>query len=163
MKMVDMFCEKDVCEKFATPSGSPIKEVFIGKYEDDGKIHLTKTGEVNVYQEIQSYEMESDINVLLQRAQNGDLSVFRSVVYGDTTTMPETPAEALNFVIQAERDFNRLPQEIKDKFKNNWRAFLATAGSDEWLEKMGFDLHEKDQKDDSGADPKEVIENVEKQ
>lgn len=83
-----------------------------------------------------------------------------SAVFGDFTEMPETFADALNIVIEAEREFNALPTDIKRRFNNDFHQYVATAGSREWMEKFG--MIEK-----TGEDPQPTkesdIENEQKQ
>lgn len=47
-------------------------------------------------------------------------------------------AEALNMVLDAEREFNQMPVEIKAKFDHDYKKYIATAGTHEWLDKLGF-------------------------
>lgn len=57
-------------------------------------------------------------------------------LFGDFTQMPTTYAEALQLVIDGRREFNALPLDVKNSFNNDFRQFLATAGTPEWAEKL---------------------------
>lgn len=158
MQIIDTFCCPEKAKLLATPSGSRYHEQYVGKLDKEtGDIRLVSVGKIDVYAEIQSHEQEADINVLINRAMNGDLSAFKSAVFGDFTDMPESYADALNVVIESEREFNHLPQEIKDKFDNDWHKYLVTAGSPEWYEKFGIVA------DPQKTEKKEVSENESEQ
>lgn len=105
--------------------------------KETGAITLISVGKTDIFEQIQSCKDETDLNILIQRAENGDLSAFRSAVFGDFTEMPETYADALNVVIEAEREFDGLPVDIKTKFHNDFHEYIVTAGQPEWLEKFG--------------------------
>lgn len=65
-------------EDFATCSGSRYREDFVGKLDKEtGVINLVSIGKTDVYEYIQSFKDETDINTLIQRAQNGDVSAFQ--------------------------------------------------------------------------------------
>lgn len=139
MNIVYTFCPPNKAEFLATPSGERYHEQFVGKLDKEtGDIKLVSVGKVDVYAEIQSHQGEADINNLIARAEAGDLSAFSSAVFGDFTEMPGSYAEALNVVIEAEREFNHLPQEIKDKFDNDWHKYISIAGTEQWYEKFGI-------------------------
>lgn len=125
-------------EHFPTCCGDRYREDFVGKLDKDtGEITLVSVGKTDMFEYIQSFAEETDINTLIQRAENGDLSAFSSAVFGDFTDMPETYADALNVVIEAEREFNQLPPDIKKRFQNDFHQYIVTAGTREWFEKFG--------------------------
>lgn len=144
MNIVYTFCSPKKAEFLATPSGERYHEQFVGKLDKEtGDIKLVSVGKVDVYAEIQSHQGEADINNLIARAEVGDLSAFSSAVFGDFTELPGSYAEALNVVIEAEREFNHLPQEIKDRFDNDWHKYITLAGTEAWHEKFGIVKNEK--------------------
>lgn len=157
MNIIETMVCPEKAELYATPNGNRYMEKFIGKLDmKTGNIVLMSAGKVDLYEQIQSYAEETDLALLVERAVNGDLSVFKSAVFGDFTDMPQSYGEALNCVIEAEREFNSLPQEIKDKFNNDWHKYLVSAGTNEWYEKFGAVKNDvADQKEDV-ADQKEV-------
>lgn len=126
-------------QDFPTCCGSRYREDFVGKLDKEtGVISLISVGKTDLFEYIQSFKDETDLNTLIQRAENGDLSAFSSAVFGDFTQMPETYADALNVVIEAEREFNGLPADIKEKFNGDFHQYIATAGSPDWLAKFGI-------------------------
>lgn len=125
-------------EEYVTPCGDRFREDFVGKLDKEtGEISLVSVGKTDLFEYIQSFREETDITSLIQRAENGDLSAFSSAVFGDFTDMPETYADALNFVLEAQREFNALPTEIKKRFQNDFHQYICTAGSRDWFEKFG--------------------------
>lgn len=161
MNFVDIRAYND-SKDFPTCCGLSYREDFVGKLDKDtGAVVLVSVGKTDVFEQIQSYKDETDLNTLIKRAENGDLSAFSSAVFGDFTQMPETYADALNVVIEAEREFNGLPAEVRTKFHNDFHEYIVTAGQPEWLEKFGVkndivpDLEQPEKK--------EVNENEQKQ
>ena len=158
MNFVDIRAYND-SQDFPTCCGSRYREDFVGKLDKDtGEISLVSVGKTDLFEYIQSFKDECDINTLIQRAEAGDLSAFSSAVFGDFTQMPETYADALNVVIEAEREFNNLPAEIKEKFQNDFHQYIVSAGQPEWFEKFGIKSSE-----DVLVKKEEVIENEQKQ
>lgn len=137
---------------FVSESGDRFHEDFVGKLDKDGNVRLVSVGKTDVYEEIQSHALEADINVLLKRAFAGDTSVFTSAVFGDFSDRPTEFYEMLNMVRDAEREFNSLPIELKDKFENSFEKYIASAGSKEWFSKLaGKDFKEFDEKDSAAS------------
>lgn len=160
MNFVDIRAYHDL-QDFSTCCGSRYREDFVGKLDkDNGSIVLVSVGKTDVFEQIQSYKDETDLNTLIQRAENGDLSAFTSAVFGDFTEMPETYADALNVVIEAEREFNGLPAEVRTRFHNDFHEYIVTAGQPEWLEKFGV---KNDAAPEREQPEKEVNENEQKQ
>lgn len=127
-------------KRFFADPGSRVKVTYTGKIDDRGKLTLVETGKLDTYAEIQSYKDSVDINVILKRFSQGDANALNKVqgIYGDFTEMPKTYADMLNLVIGGSEKFEALPLEVKQKFNNNFYEFAASAGSGEWLEKLGY-------------------------
>lgn len=127
-------------KKIKSNIGSPTYELFHGVIGEDGELELVSDGKTSLYAEIQSHKDSVDINLIIQRYKNGDVTALnqRTPQYFDSTNMPKTMAEALNMVLDAEREFNEMPVEIKSKFDHDYKKYIATAGTHEWLDKLGF-------------------------
>ena len=76
----------------------------------------------------------------MDRFERGDMAALSKVqaVYADLSEMPRTYSEMLNQVIAGEKMFNDLPISIKEKFGQNFNAWMSTLGTDEWLSNMGY-------------------------
>lgn len=117
-----------------TPSvpGSGMKDTYKMHVDEDGKRELRKSGEYNLYAEIQSYKDSVSIDYILSRFMNGDESALSRAqgIYGDFTEMPRTLAELQQRVIDAENLFNTLPLDIKEKYNFSASEFFAQLDSD---------------------------------
>lgn len=117
-----------------TPSvpGSGMKDTFKMHVDKDGKRELRKSGEYNLYAEIQSYKDSVSIDYILARFMNGDETALSRAqgIYGDFTEMPRTLAELQQRVIDAENLFNTLPLNIKEKYNFSASEFFAQLDSD---------------------------------
>lgn len=123
-------------------SGSPVKVLYGGKYDANGRVVLEKKGEENLYDYIQSFRDSVDLNVILARFSNGDVEALNKAqgFYADVTDFPKNLADALNRINQAEEMFKALPLETRQKFDCSFEQFLAQAGTDDWLSKMGIEV-----------------------
>lgn len=123
-------------ELFTNP-GSPIHQLYAPKVDNDGNITLVEAGVENTDDYINSFAEETDINILISRMQNGDMSMLNSPgVYGDFTKMPKTYAEVLQLQIDSKRLYDSLPADIKQKFDHDSNKFFAQAGTEDWYKKI---------------------------
>ena len=136
--------------------GSPVKVLYRGKYDANGRVVLEKSGEENLYDYIQSFRDSVDLNVILARFANGEVDALSKAqgFYADVTDFPKNMAEALNRINQAEEMFKALPLETRQKFDCSFEQFLAQSGTEDWFSKMGFDVP-----DSSVSEP--VVDKVE--
>lgn len=128
-------------DRIAANPGSPVKFLYGGKYDANGRVVLEKKGEENLYDYIQSFRDSVDLNVILARFSNGDVEALNKAqgFYADVTDFPKNMADALNRINQAEEMFKALPLETRQKFDCSFEQFLAQSGTQDWLSKMGFD------------------------
>lgn len=135
--------------------GNIMEPEYKERYDDKGNPYLEKVGEVNTYEKIQSYKEECDVMSILSRYAAGDTSALATPGwYIDTSKLPKTYTEYLNMMKDKEAEFNQLPLEIRQKFGMSFQNWAATAGEEEWLDKMGYIQHEQ---------PKEVTTDEPKQ
>ena len=80
----------DARERVETCPGSPVKQLYSGRYNERGQVELTPDGTDNIYEFIQSFAESTDIHTILRRYQNGEADVLSKVqgVYADITEMP---------------------------------------------------------------------------
>lgn len=125
--------------KFVSCAGSDIHVIYEGKLLPTGEIKLVPIGKESVSEKINSYKPYTDINYIISRLNAGDTSVVRDgAMYGDFTKQPKTLADALQIIINAEKTFNELPLDIRNKFDNSYLAWLQSSGSEEWFNKMNI-------------------------
>lgn len=126
--------------EFVTSAGNKEHILYSPKVLDSGMIKLVESGKENIQDKINSFRDTCDMSFILQRLAMGDSSVLNKKIpnYGDFTQMPKSYAEALQLVINAEKDFYDLPLDTRNKFDNDYKQWFAQAGSTEWLDKMGI-------------------------
>lgn len=112
--------------------GSGMKDIYKMHVDDDGKRELKKSGEYNLYADIQSYKDSCSIDYILTRFVNGDETALSRVqgIYGDFTDMPRTMSELQQRVIDAEHLFNSLPLDIRAQYNHSASEFFAQLDSD---------------------------------
>lgn len=108
--------------------GSAYRTTYSSRVDADGEVILEESGSEDLYSYIQSHRDSCDINVLLSRYNNGDVSVLNQRVgsYGDFTQFPKTFADTLNFMIKGEEYFDSLDLDLKRKFDFSFEKFVAT-------------------------------------
>lgn len=122
---------------FANPG-----ERFVKTYQpnmgSDGVLDLIEAEPFDLYESIQSHADSVDINLIISRFVNGDVSVLnrREPMYFDATDMPKTYAEMYQKVVDAHNYFEQLPLEVREKFGHSPETFFALIGTDEWNDKM---------------------------
>lgn len=116
--------------KFDSPTdpGSPIKKTYSGRYDKNGVLVLDYTGDVNIYDEIQSYAAECDINNIMNRYMAGDTDVLSRVqgFYFDCTQLPDNMPDLLNKFNYAQEQFENLPADFKEQYGNDFAQFICT-------------------------------------
>lgn len=135
---------------FVTDPGSSEHVLYTSRIVN-GVIKLVKSGVENIQDKIQSFKDQTDMSFILSRLAMGDTSVFRSdpPMYGDFSHVPQSYADALQLVMDAEKKFNMLPLDVRNEFDNDYRQWFASAGSDSWLSKMDSVI----EKPDAGLNP----------
>ena len=77
--------------RISSNPGSPVKVLYGGKYDANGRVVLEKKGEENLYDYIQSFRDSVDLNVILARFTNGDVEALNKAqgFYADVTDFPK--------------------------------------------------------------------------
>lgn len=131
-------------ERRSAHIGSPVKELYTASYDKNGVLQLEPNGYKDIYSEIQTHKDSCSIKAILKRYQDGDASALNraQTMFMDVTETPKNLAEMLNLVTRAETEFNSLPVEIRSNFGHNFGAWMATAGTEGWLQSMGISVKE---------------------
>ena len=114
--------------RFYTSIGDPIVEVYTGRYDKNGDLQLVKTGTENLYDRIQAEAAACDMDNILRRFANGDISVLSQSqgVYADFAGAPMHFTDALNMVRSVEDAFSQLPADEREKYDNDWVKYGAS-------------------------------------
>lgn len=125
-------------KRFPSIVGKGLKDEFTAAYNKDGTISLVKTGEHDLYADIQSHKDSCDLQTIIRQYFNGDPAALSRVqgVYMDVTAVPDNIHEAMQLIDNARKDFDSLPVDVKQKFDNDANKFLASLGTADWFEKM---------------------------
>ena len=117
---------------------------------DTGKKILVKTGEHDIYPQIQSHLEETLIENIITRVTMGDPYALeaKQTQYIDMTDMPVSLMDAQNKILKIEREFNSLPLEQRKKFDMSIEQYISQYGTNDWANKMG--LIKKGVADDQG-------------
>lgn len=111
-------------------SGNRFHDTYSISLDTSGRRFLKKKGCIDVYAEIQSHADSVDIHKIIDRFNNGDLSVLDNGTgyYCDITQMPKTYAEMIQRLQDAESYFRSLPVDVRAKFNHDVSQFLSSAG-----------------------------------
>ncbi len=118
-----------------TSPGSRTETIFVPVF-NGSEIVLKKSGTVDVQDRINSFAPYCDIRYMLNQLKVGDSSVLsaRPPLYGDFSSFPSHPVDALNLISDVERRFDSLPDDIKSSCNNDWRVYFsrlfASSGND---------------------------------
>lgn len=121
-----------------TPAGNHYINTYQEQLNKKGFKELVKTGNHDVYAEIQSDAESCKIENILHAVAMGDLSALqqREATYCDCTTMPKNLLEAQNLVIRAKDEFYKMPLEVRKEFNNDPEQYVSEMGTNIFLEKM---------------------------
>lgn len=117
--------------KFDSPSqpGCKMKKKYSGRYDSDGRIVLDVVGEEDVYEYIQSFADDVDINRIMEqfnRTKDEDLLNRVKGFYMDVSELPKSWPEVLNIVNYGRSEFEKMPPEFKELYGNDFARFAAT-------------------------------------
>lgn len=104
----------------------------------DGIIDLVPSGKTDLQEFYNSQASACDMHLIVSRYLQGDVSVLSRTqgLYMDVASMPRTPAEMLQRVLDGRRFFDALPSDVKSHFNNDFNQWFACAGTDEWYKHM---------------------------
>lgn len=122
------------------PAGEKEESVYQTTIDLHGHKILKEIGKTNIYDIIQESLESSKIENIIRRASEGDINALTIMngQYIDTTDIPNTLAEAQNFVIQAKNEFDQLPINIRRQFNMSAEQYIAEYGKTSWIEKLGI-------------------------
>lgn len=130
---------------FVSDPGERYAPQRIGNVKDDGKIELVVTGKIDLWEMHKAQADQCDINNIVKRFQDGDISVLSRVQgnFVDVSNMPSDLRGVMDMASNIRIGFDKLPDVIKDKFAD-FNEFIDTAGSIEWFNKFNVESEVKE-------------------
>lgn len=113
----------DKTERFPMPdTKNGIEDVYEKQVNKDGAVCFVKTGQRNLYEEIQSYKDDCDINFIIARCvKDGSVSLLadngKSSV--DVSMLPDNFLDLFNLSERLKNEFNSLPVEERELFNHS--------------------------------------------
>lgn len=149
----------DVKRDYVTESGSRLKKLYLSFIDDSGSLELRESGVENLYEYIQSFKDEVDLNNIIARFANGDVSALNKYkgFFADVSELPSTYAGFLDIQAKAGDIFAKLSPADREKFDFDVNKFIASFGTPEFLE-----LFKADSPAEIEPIVKEVIDNEQK-
>lgn len=133
------------------------QEYTIRLDKETGHKLIVPAGKTNTYEKIQRSKEASDINMILKKAQYGDMSGFKDAtkaVYGDMTSIPNNMIEIANLKLKSDQAWDKLPLEIRREYDHDKDKYFADFGSEHWMSIHGIEkkteniVSEKEKKDE---------------
>ena len=130
----------DESRKFVSCPGERFYVEKHGEVLPNGVIKLVPDKEIDLQEKYNAEYPATTIDNIL--ANSSPLQSFADDGLSgiDATKLPSTFAEFLQLQIDRKREFDRLPVEVKQRFDNDLNKFMATAGTEEWFNKLGIDM-----------------------
>lgn len=125
-------------------AGTPEEEIISRRTDKDGGEEFYVSGKTNVYERTQQFAEATDLGKLLEKVMlTGDPSYLnqRKGIYADISEMPDNLIEAKRMYDRAEKAYNELPEETKEKF-GSFEKYMEEAGTPEWIQKMNPEAEE---------------------
>lgn len=114
-------------QEFKAPTGDKFEMRHNPELDQWGKRSLVKDRKVEIYDIIQSHKDECDFNLIIRRAVEGDVNALNIIEghYIDITDAPRTLMESQNMMIKAQKEFEELPKDVRQKFDYDYHNYLG--------------------------------------
>lgn len=162
-KAISDYIYDDVREQVFSDAGERMVTTYTAALDDNGRIDLIESGQFDLYQEIQSHKDSVDIDLMIQRFNNGDISALgspRPPIYLDVTDFPKSYAEMYQLVIDAKNNFEQLPLAVRDAFGHSPEAYFASFGTDGFNDIMSKFYPKADTDVDLPSSPSVVLDPI---
>lgn len=131
---------KEESIKFVSNPGSRWYVERHGEVLPNGNIVLVEDRKIDIQEKYNAEFPATTIDNIL--ANSNPLEYFGDDgTHGiDCTKIPRSLAEFMQLQIDRKREFDGFSAEVKQRFGNDFNQYLATAGSEEWFNKLGINL-----------------------
>lgn len=137
-------------ERTFAPTGDGTEPKMEIKIDEYGHKELVQVGTSNLYEKIQLSADDCNIENILARAGQGDLTAFTgSKIYADITDAPKNLADAQRKIQAIQNEFNSLPIEVRAKYNHSVSEYVAAYGTKEWAINLGLIKEEKTKEQES--------------
>lgn len=133
-------------KKVPTNPGDDLLPQYIESVDKNGKTYLKKTGDKNIFNEIQEAAIGTTIYEIYDKyLQTGDESLLeqRKGLFADFTKIPTNPAEIHKMIIEADGTFNQLDKEVRELFENDVGIFKQSVLDGTFEDKIAHMIGEK--------------------
>ena len=131
-------------ERTFAPTGDGTEPKMEMKIDEYGHKELVQVGTSNLYEKIQLSADDCNIENILARAGQGDLTAFTgSKIYADVTDAPKNLADAQRKIQTIQNEFNSLPIEVRAKYNHSVSEYVAAYGTEEWAKNVGLIQEQK--------------------
>lgn len=122
--------DEDQYTRYIAPTGSRIHEEKGWIIEDGEYQHVTKKT-YNLYEKIQAARDSCDLKAILARYEAGDESALDRIQgsYFDLVSLPKNYTELYNVVSTCNETFEKMPIELKNKYRNSPAYFWSKVGT----------------------------------
>lgn len=122
---------------FISNPGCRYQTKFVGEVLDDDQIYLVESGRIDLWAMHDAGAESCDINNIVARFQNGDISVLQRVqgTYADVSGLPSDLRGMIDLGRSSVDLYERMPDTVKEKFPtvDSW---ISAIGSREWTAVM---------------------------
>lgn len=124
---------------FISNPGCRYQVKYVGEVLEDDSVYLTSSGRIDLWAMHDAGAESCDINNIVARFQNGDISVLQRVqgTYADVSGLPSDLRGMIELGRSSVDLYERMPDSIKEKFPtvDSW---ISAIGSREWNEAMSM-------------------------
>lgn len=109
------------------PSGGKEELRHEPEYDEWNRRVLKKTKIIPIYDIIQSHADECNFEKIIRRATEGDVNALNIIEgqYIDITDAPTNIMEAQNMMLNAKKEFENLPADMRKKFDFDYHNYLG--------------------------------------
>lgn len=124
MKFISSYDER---KRATMPESDGIEDVYEKQVDKFGAVTYVKTGERNLYEEIQSYKDDCDINFIIARCvKDGTVSLLADNGKGavDVSKLPDNFLDLWNLNQKLTDEFMKLPVEERALFNHSPQLYV---------------------------------------
>lgn len=115
-----------------SPVGSPVCDTYMDSVDDSGISCVVKSGESNFDDYIQSFKNDTDIYAILDRLtlSGSEPPAVLDEQFANVLSAPTNIHEAKKTIDFAKDLYDRLPEDMRSSYNNNFNEFIADFGSE---------------------------------